>query len=149
MQYISAITSEFHDALRFKDLRYLKSFKLKYHLNMANVMQNMLQEHIPPFVYCIRKNDPDYNDILLNLLPASLEQTNKLKHAYLHEAAAHHNIYALDLLLKNGIDINARDYNGCTALHVAAHVGDHKIISKLIDFGASINIVSVVFSPSC
>ena len=46
------------------------------------------------------------------------------------------NVDALDLLLKWGNDINARNVNGQTALHAAAFAAAHQAVQFLVDHGA-------------
>ena len=44
----------------------------------------------------------------------------------------------IELLLKH-VDLNATDRHGRTALHIACHEGDAKIIKMLVDAGANVN----------
>ncbi len=44
--------------------------------------------------------------------------------------------------LKNGADINTKDGRGNTSLYIAAHAGNKKIVSQLIELGADTNLVN-------
>jgi ankyrin len=49
------------------------------------------------------------------------------------------NLEAVDLLLKLGIDVNAADGDGRTALHGAAHKGRNAVVQLLADHGAKLD----------
>ena len=48
----------------------------------------------------------------------------------------------IDLLVKSGADVNAQDAEGFTPLHMAAIHGNLKIVKKLVDLDADVNIVA-------
>ena len=48
----------------------------------------------------------------------------------------------MDLLVKSGADVNARDAEGFTPLHMAAIHGNLKIVKKLVDLEADVNIIT-------
>ena len=48
----------------------------------------------------------------------------------------------IDLLVKSGANVNARDAEGFTPLHMAAIHGNLKIVKKLVDLEADVNIVT-------
>lgn len=45
-------------------------------------------------------------------------------------------------LLSRGLDVNARDRHGLTALMLAAHAGHHELVETLIAHGANLNITA-------
>ena len=48
----------------------------------------------------------------------------------------------IDLLVKSGANVNAQDAEGFTPLHMAAIHGNLKIVKKLVDLDADVNIVA-------
>ena len=48
----------------------------------------------------------------------------------------------IDLLVKSGANVNAQDAEGFTPLHMAAIHGNLKIVKKLVDLDADVNIVT-------
>ena len=48
----------------------------------------------------------------------------------------------MDLLVKSGADVNAQDAEGFTPLHMAAIHGNLKIVKKLVDLEADVNIIT-------
>ena len=48
----------------------------------------------------------------------------------------------IDLLVKSGENVNAQDAEGFTPLHMATIHGNLKIVKKLVDLGADVNIVT-------
>ena len=48
----------------------------------------------------------------------------------------------IDLLVKSGANVNAQDAEGFTPLHMAAIHGNLKIVKKLVDLEANVNIVT-------
>src|SRR5207248_569371 len=50
------------------------------------------------------------------------------------------------LLLENGADVDAKDYYGWTALHIAAESGDEALVRLLLDKGADPNTKRTGFS---
>ena len=48
----------------------------------------------------------------------------------------------MDLLVKSGADVNAQDAEGFTPLHMAAIHGNLKIVKKLVDLDADVNIIT-------
>ncbi len=51
-------------------------------------------------------------------------------------AVSAQNIYVVEVLLKNGADVNCKTSDGFTALSIAKGIGDNSIIELLIDSGA-------------
>jgi ankyrin repeat protein len=45
-----------------------------------------------------------------------------------------------DLLLQNGANINSKNHNGLTPLHVASYCGESAIVNTLIEKGAEVNV---------
>ena len=58
----------------------------------------------------------------------------------LHVASRNNSTEIIDLLVKNGAwDVNARDAEGFTPLHMAAIHGNMQAVKKLVDLGADVN----------
>ena len=55
-------------------------------------------------------------------------------------AAIHHHVQILDLLIRNGADVNLRTSGGSTALNLAAAMGHGDIVAALIRAGADVNV---------
>ncbi len=55
------------------------------------------------------------------------------------DAVVNNNISQVRLLLDQGIDVNAKNEKGWTALHLAAHQGHKDIVELLIKSGANVN----------
>ena len=49
----------------------------------------------------------------------------------------------MELLVKHGADVNSRDAEGFTPLHVAAIHGKIQIVKKLLDLGADDNLTTL------
>jgi len=62
----------------------------------------------------------------------------------IHDAARTGNIEAVKQHLADGTDVNAKDAEGWTPLHLAASVGRKEIAELLIDKGADVNAKGVV-----
>ena len=64
----------------------------------------------------------------------------------LQQAARHRNLKIVQLLLNNGANIAARDFNGNTALHFACFLkyneSSLEVISLLLDYGVDVNAVN-------
>ena len=61
----------------------------------------------------------------------------------LHIASKENNeLEIIDLLVKSGANVNAQDAEGFTPLHMAAIHGNLKIVKKLVDLEADVNIVT-------
>ena len=48
----------------------------------------------------------------------------------------------IDLLVKSGVNVNAQDAEGFTPLHMAATLGNLKVVKKLVDLEADVNIIT-------
>jgi ankyrin repeat protein len=57
-----------------------------------------------------------------------------------YERSAHDSLEAVKLCLEHGVDINAVDTDGRTALHGAAHKGRNEIVQLLVDRGARLDV---------
>ncbi|KAL1717152.1 ankyrin repeat protein, partial [Schizophyllum commune] len=90
------------------------------------------------------KDAPVVACALINL-GASLTIRDGLGRTPLHLAAEHGNLedgnYAMELLLENGVDVDARDLNGETCLHYAAKSAAIALIFQLLRLGANANVV--------
>ena len=67
---------------------------------------------------------------------AELESSNERRHIALHEAALGDSSVIIEILLKNGADIEAVTYEGMTALHIAARHGKVQATRCLLANGA-------------
>ena len=67
-------------------------------------------------------------------------QTAKAPDIDIHGAAAKGNIEAVQYHLNKGVDINAKDYKGWTALHHASWDLHKEAVELLINEGAQINV---------
>ena len=61
----------------------------------------------------------------------------------LHVASTNENTEIIDLLVKHGADVNARDAEGFTPLRVAAIHGNMQVVKKLVDLEADVNLSTV------
>ena len=57
----------------------------------------------------------------------------------LHYAASEGHTSVLQYLLKAGVDINARNWQGKTPLHTATHHGRKEIVAVLLELGAAVD----------
>ena len=62
------------------------------------------------------------------------------EHTVLHSAVAQDQVQRIKLLLAAGVHVNNQDYQGSTALHVAARMGSNRIIRTLLESGCEDNI---------
>jgi len=100
--------------------------------------------------YDIPGNNPDFSIIqLLSKKGANLHTINKSGLTLLHKSIRciscnknrnEQGIEFIRILLKNKLDINAKDKKNKTPLHIAAFIGNIDIIKILIDNKAKINI---------
>ena len=61
----------------------------------------------------------------------------------LHSAASHGDTKCIELCLRAGIDVNARNNSGRTALHWAAEEGSHSAVQLLLDNGIDTGIKEI------
>ena len=89
---------------------------------------------------CIRLPDPDIKTVALLRSRKVLISMQKTRgDTPLHEAAYHGQTEVLELLLKQGADINAKDRFGKTPLHWAAKNGKTEVVELLLKNGADIH----------
>jgi ankyrin repeat protein len=62
----------------------------------------------------------------------------------LQYAAAHGQVSLLDMLLKMGLDVNAKGSSGNRALDIACLKGNHAIVKILLDSGADVKLRNTV-----
>ena len=71
--------------------------------------------------------------------------TRSRKHGFktpnLHKAVKLNDLTLVEILLKNGADVNDTDGHGQTALHVASTEGFLELAKILLDAGADINAI--------
>ncbi|XP_063901840.1 uncharacterized protein LOC135121443 [Zophobas morio] len=89
-----------------------------------------------------RERDYEIAEMLLNA-GASINMVNKDNENALHCASESRkdNRNIIKLLIEQGMDVNAQNGNGTTALQLACLQGVDENVEMLLDFGASINIV--------
>lgn len=75
---------------------------------------------------------------------ARQDKANKV----LHEAISKNNIKKVQTLITQGVDVNARDKEGWTALQFAAELGHTRICQLLIQAGADINAKSTMYGET-
>ena len=68
--------------------------------------------------------------------------TAKAPDISIHKFAFNGNIAVVKQLLADGVNVNAKEENGGTALHWAAQEGHKEIVELLISSGSDINIYS-------
>ncbi|KAJ7728906.1 hypothetical protein B0H16DRAFT_233196 [Mycena metata] len=80
---------------------------------------------------------------LLHITKSLLVQTpyisEEMQSSVLYGAAYYHHLHMLQLLLENGLNVNARGHYG-TVLHIASYWGLEEIVRLLIRYGADVNI---------
>ena len=76
---------------------------------------------------------------LEKILGAIHEKNRALMNLYLRTAAKRGHTGVVELLLKNGAQVNQADSNGITALMIAAKHGNKKIVELLLKNGAQVN----------
>ena len=72
----------------------------------------------------------------------SLRSSNSMENTPLHAAVAGRQFEAVKLLLENGIDVNATQHGGWTALQGAANNGEARMAELLLSHGAERDAVS-------
>jgi hypothetical protein len=68
--------------------------------------------------------------------PEYLKEEMKVR---LFHIASRGDLEAIEALIKKGVEFNAVDYNGRTALHIAAQLGKHSMVEYLISKGVDVN----------
>ena len=86
----------------------------------------------------IRINDTDvYYNLILQV---DVNIANEFNQNLLHETVAYNNTeIGLDLIHRK-IDVNHKDYEGFTPLHLAAHYNNFVLAEAILNFGGSPNI---------
>lgn len=65
-----------------------------------------------------------------------VNQNDSKRHNCLHKAVAKNDLEMVDFLLKNGADVNAKaGRQRSTALHIAAKMGYHSVMLRLLNAG--------------
>lgn len=69
----------------------------------------------------------------------NIPSNNQFKVAPIHSACSVSNYEITELLINNGVNVNARQVHGYTPLHSTAHNGKVELSKLLIDSGADVN----------
>jgi ankyrin repeat protein len=80
--------------------------------------------------------------LLANGADTSLRSTNSMENTPLHAAVAGGKFDVVKVLLENGIEVNATQHGGWTALQGAANSGDVKLAELLLAYGANRDAIS-------
>ena len=84
----------------------------------------------------IARGDQESLASLLESRPDAVNDRNRLDKTALHYAVSYKREEALDLLVRHGADLHARDVTGMTPLHVAAMLGRRDEALWLLEHGA-------------
>ncbi|XP_044728092.1 serine/threonine-protein phosphatase 6 regulatory ankyrin repeat subunit B-like isoform X2 [Chrysoperla carnea] len=60
----------------------------------------------------------------------------------LHIYARRKNVEICKILLNKGVDVDAVDCDGFTALHIASQLGHNEVVTTLLEYGSDINIMT-------
>eukprot|EP00943_MAST-04B_sp_MAST-4B-sp1_P005820 g5820.t1 len=92
----------------------------------------------------LESNNTKYVRKLLNELPSTdvFELSNVTKRTFLHALAEKGDLEMMRLIIKRGIDVNATDNAGWTALHLSVAGGFQRISKLLIEYGADVNAIT-------
>jgi hypothetical protein len=83
--------------------------------------------------------------LLVSLLAAKRKKARTAGQALLR-ATEIGDIDQMHMLLANGAEVNSKNVQGWTPLHVAAAGGDLAVVTALLDYGADVNAVSHIGS---
>ena len=117
----------------------------KGHLNIVLVIESHLDTDKLQEIYELSDNDGNTllhlacqsqdKNVVLHLIHkwnAKIDARNNSKEALIHVATQFHSTEIVDILLKQGADIESRDASGCTPLHHAARCNQQDMIQHLI-----------------
>jgi ankyrin repeat protein len=92
----------------------------------------------------LESNNTKYVQKLLNELPSTdiFELSSVTKRTFLHALAEKGDLEMMRLIIKHGIDVNAKDNTGWTALHLSVAGGFQRISKLLIQYGANVNAIT-------
>ncbi|KAI0906243.1 ankyrin [Ustulina deusta] len=106
----------------------------------ANEMQPDLLDYRTPLRVAVANNDVDGVKILLKYDDAELKHVYRSGQMLIHDAAVHGHSEMIKLVADHGIDLNAQDNSGCTAIYYACVYGNFKATEVLVALGADVNI---------
>ena len=89
--------------------------------------------------FAAMRNQRNVLEYLLNHNDEIIEKSDKSWKTSLHHASLNSCLDCVKLLINHGADVNARDANGYSVLHMSSHPG---IIEELLDHGADPNLKS-------
>lgn len=87
-------------------------------------------------------NKPFLFKKLYKEVPEYIHSVNNNLSSVLHEATKYNNFSLITFLIAQGVNKDAQDIDGCTALHHACQIGSVKIAQHLVYSGANLNIVN-------
>jgi hypothetical protein len=133
-----------NDELRAKiclayDIIVNRNFYRKCGDNIYEIDTSKMKPYIAGYYYCFIGDS--YNFIMeCEKNPKILEFKDSLERNLLYLAARNGHISICNYLINKGIDVNAVQKTGSTALHGAAYYGQTEVVKLLLNYGAKTNI---------
>ncbi|KAL3449035.1 ankyrin repeat-containing domain protein [Aspergillus insuetus] len=93
--------------------------------------------------FCRLDHRSHFHDFVHCLWPGNQYALHLVARSYRKEKCSNHTVPMAEFLLINEANVHAIDFNGKTALHNAAYLGNHQLVASLLDHEAGINAVNV------